>query len=151
MKHLLLLALTCSPCALAAPLCYPATTVLKAGVPVPYRDQVTSSPLTPVLRGGEVYLPIRYVGSVLNQEVSADRIWNVFYISGVTFRVGEKEAHGSAPTIGGVNTVDLRLYDVSPYFEASRIYVPLKMLPWLEARRSADGTLKLVAPKGCPK
>ena len=137
--------------ALGAPLCFPATTILKAGQPVPVRDKVVTATLTPVLRGGEVYLPILYVGSVLNQNVSVDSIWNVFYISGVTLRVGEKETHGSAPTIGGVDTVDLMRYDVTPYYEGGRIYVPLKMLPWLSVKRSADGTLKLVPPEGCPK
>jgi hypothetical protein len=139
--------------ALGAPLCFPATTILRAGQPVPVRDGVITATLTPMLRGGEVYLPIRYVGSVLNQNVSVDSIWNVFYIEGGTFQVGEKETHGSAPSIGGVDVVAVNRYDVAPFYESGRIYVPLKMLPWLDraAVRSADGTLKLIAPKGCPK
>ena len=139
--------------ALGAPLCFPATTILKAGQPVPVRDRVVTATLTPVLRGGEVYLPIRYVGSVLNQNVTADFIWNVFYIGHGAFRVGDKEVHVPVGAIGGVDRISLNHFDVAPFYEAGRIYVPLKMLPWLDrtAVRGADGTLKLVPPKGCPK
>ncbi|MGY2896131.1 hypothetical protein [Deinococcus sp. UYEF24] len=149
--HLALLAISAISVAFASPECYPAVTLVRAGHPVPVRDQVISATLTPIFRAGEVYLPIRYVGSVLIQSVSVDAIWNTFTIEESTFRVGEKESHQPAPTLGGVDVISVQRYDVSPFLEANRMYIPLKMLPWLNAQRTSNNTVKLVPKSGhCP-
>ncbi|MGY2897116.1 hypothetical protein [Deinococcus sp. UYEF24] len=112
------------------------------------RDQAVTATLTPIFRAGEIYLPVLSVGSVLLQSVSADPIWNTFTIEDTTFRVGEKESHQPAPTLGGVEVISVQRYDVSPFLESNRIYIPLKMRPWLNAQRSSNNTVKLVPRPG---
>lgn len=132
----------------ASATCSPEVTILRAGQPVSVRDSVVGATLTPLWRNGEVYLPIRYVGSVLKQSVSVDPIWNTFTIEGTTFRVGERESHQPAPTLGGVQVTSVQRYEVAPLVKANRIYIPLSMLPWLRTQRSSDDTTRVLPSPG---
>lgn len=133
-------------------LCFPTTTLLDKGAPRAAYSNILQATLTPLVRGGEVYLPLRFVGLFLGEDVLVDSGWNTFSIGESTYRVGEKELHHSAPTIGGVNSTAIESFDVAPFLKGGRIYVPLKMMPWFGAStiKTLDGTLRLVAPKGCP-
>lgn len=134
--------------AVASATCYPEVTLVRAGQPVSVRDLVVGATLTPLWRDGEVYLPIRYVGSVLKQSVSVDPIWKTFSIEGITFRIGEQESHQPAPTLGGVQVTSVQRYAVAPLVKANRIYIPLSMLPWLRTQRSSDHTIRVVPSPG---
>lgn len=81
-------------------LCFPTTTLLDKSTPKAAYSTTLQAMLTPLTRGGGVYLPLRFVGLFLGRNVSVDSGWNTFNVDGATYRLGEGISSSGADNWG---------------------------------------------------